>query len=63
MNWKKDKSSYLGSEETSWANEKINEAFFDNDEKMQIPLYMNNETAAVTIDRGRNDEAEFDEED
>ena len=63
MTRKKDKSSYLGSEETSRANEKINEAFYDNGDKMQIPLYMNNETAAITIDRGRNDEAEFDKED
>lgn len=62
MTRKNDKTSYLGSEETSRANEKINEAFYDNGDKMQVPLYMNNETAAITIDRGRN-EKEFDRED
>ncbi|MDR0139700.1 hypothetical protein RFW18_18250 [Metabacillus idriensis] len=61
MKRKNDKSSYLGSEETSRANEQINEAFYDNGDKMQVPLYMNNETAAITIDRGRNEE-EFDKE-
>ncbi|MGP1908120.1 hypothetical protein ACTSEZ_08095 [Metabacillus sp. JX24] len=53
--------SYLGSEETTRANDGINEAFYDNGDKMQVPLYMNNETAAITIDRGRNEQADPEE--
>lgn len=65
MHEKKEKTSYIGSEEAeevNEANDKINEAFYDNGDKMQVPLYMNNETAAITIDKGRN-RNEFDRED
>ncbi|PLR66847.1 MULTISPECIES: hypothetical protein [Bacillaceae] len=65
MHEKKEKTSYIGSEEAeevNEANDKINEAFYDNGDKMQVPLYMNNETAAITIDKGRNGN-EFDRED
>lgn len=62
MSGKKEKPSYIGSEEGYEANDKINEAFYDNGDKMQVPLYMNNETAAITIDKGRNGN-EFDRED
>jgi hypothetical protein len=62
MSDKKEKPSYIGSEGVNEANDKINEAFYDNGDKMQVPLYMNNETAAITIDKGRNGN-EFDKED
>lgn len=65
MHEKKEKTSYIGSEEAeevNEANDKINEAFYDNGDKMQVPLYVNNETAAITIDKGRNGN-EFDRED